>query len=110
MSTYRIFNVAGICLNNLVLSLLDLGHPEDALSAALEATELRRKLVTDDPATYTSDLAILEEAINTLIEAVSLRREFVADKPAVDRLGLAIGLITVAATEAGAQQRGISAA
>jgi tetratricopeptide (TPR) repeat protein len=84
-----------LSLNNLGVSLRDLGRYEEVLAAHQEALSLRRALAADNPA-YIGDLALslnnlsnslrdlgrAEEALTAAEEAVSLRRALAPANPA----------------------------
>ncbi|WP_019927174.1 tetratricopeptide repeat protein [Nocardia sp. BMG111209] len=96
-------------MNNLAVRLGDLGRREDALAAAVEAVEIRRRLAATDPDTYLPDLAMsvhnLAVRLNYLgrreealiaVEAVEIWRRLAAADPDAYLPDLAAGVNNLA--------------
>ena len=90
-------------LNNLAIRLSDAGKRDEALKAAREATDIRRKLATERPAAFESDLAnsmnnlanrlsdagLRNEALETARKSIDITRKLAAERPGAFELDLA---------------------
>ena len=95
---------------NHALALHNMGRHQEALAAAQEAVDIRRKLYADNPdairpalagslnnlANRLSDLGRHREALEAAQEAVTMYRELAADNPAAFRPALAMSLNNLA--------------
>ncbi|KZP11528.1 TPR-like protein, partial [Athelia psychrophila] len=97
-------------LNNMVVWLAAAGRHEEAVTAIMEAVDLRRTLAADQPAVFNAPLADSlnnmaaclaaagrhEEAATAIMEAVDLCRTLAADQPAAFNAPLAVCLNNMA--------------
>jgi tetratricopeptide (TPR) repeat protein len=104
------YSLLAMSLNNLANRLSDLGHREEALTAAQEAVQLRRQLAAARPDAFLPDLAMSlnnlanrlsdlghrEEALTAAQEAVQLRRQLAVARPDAFLPDLAMSLNNLA--------------